>query len=254
MKPQIYQHVVAEEVAKRLIARLDYMKLQPKRMLDLGGTVSYCNKLLSARYPDADVMGLDISEVYAGDDPWPIQSGSIDLIIANLLFPWRQDLSQIFSEVKRLLSRQGTFLFTTLGPDTHKELRASWTGQVDRQEQIPAFCDLHDIGDALLQADFADPVMDMEIIRLRYRKLQTLIDDLRASGDQRLALTRRKTLTGKQRWQDFVDAYQQQADSEGRLPASYEIIYGHAWQAQPKQKKSADGSEISIPLESIGFS
>ena len=255
--------IVAQEAGKRLVERLAYIKLQPTLILDLGCGTGFCAKLLKKQYPDAQVIGLDIAtlmlqqsdslKVCANAAHLPIKSASVDLVVSNTLLPSCEDIGQVISEIKRVLSKQGTFLLTTLGPDTLKEFRASWAA-VDKYPHAQALYDMHDIGDALLQCEFSDPVVDMETLTIRYRRVESLIKDLRESGSQNLSPKQRSTLTGKNRWQQFIKAYQQQADSEGRLPASYEIIYAHAWQNQPKQKKSADGSEISVPVENIGRS
>ena len=253
--------IIAQETGRRLLERLSYIKLQPTTILDLGCATGYCTERLQAQYPDARIISLDIAtkmlqqvstnKVCADAASLPIKSGSIDLIISNLMLPWCDDIGQVIAEIKRVLSPTGTFLLTTYGPDTLKELRASWAA-VDQHPHTQDFYDMHDIGDALLQCGFSDPVVDMETITIRYRTVESLIKDLRESGSQNLSPKRRRTLTGKHRWQQFINTYQAQLDEDGKVPASYEIIYAHAWQTQPKQKRSADGSEISIPIENIG--
>ncbi len=253
--------IIALETGRRLLDRLHYIKLQAGTILDLGCATGYCAEHLQAQFPDATVMGIDIAHnmlqqvttarTCADAASLPIKSGTIDLVISNLLLPWCDDIGQVIGEIKRVLSPQGSFLLTTYGPDTLKELRTSWA-TVDQYTHTQDFYDMHDIGDALLQCGFTDPVVDMENITIRYRAVESLLKDLHESGSQNLSAKKRRTLTGRNHWQQFIKAYQDQADNEGRFPASYEIIYAHAWQSQPKQKQSADGSEISIPIESIG--
>ena len=103
------------------------------------------------------------------------------------------------------------------------------------------FIDMHDIGDALVQAGFTDPVMDMEIVTLTYPDLDTLLQDLRHSGGANAATSRPRGLSGRQEWAAARAAYER-LRRDGRLPATFEIIQGHAWKAAPKT--TDDGRSI----------
>jgi malonyl-CoA O-methyltransferase len=131
-------------------------------------------------------------------------------------------------------------MFSTLGPDTLAELRRAAGGA-----RVHAFADMHDLGDMLLAAGFAEPVMDMERVTLLYADGAALLADLRASG-QTCALAAqpgqaRRGLAGR----GFLAALKERLDAqrrEGRLPVTFEVVYGHAWKAAPK--RSADGREV----------
>jgi malonyl-CoA O-methyltransferase len=140
----------------------------------------------------------------------------------------------------------GLFLFTTFGPDTLKELRQAWS-EVDGDSHVSPFLDMHDIGDALVRARFADPVMDVERLTLTYTHARDLMRDLKLLGAHNATHERPRALTGRTRLAAVERAYEHHRDA-GRLPASYEVVYGHAW--APEQKPGAGG--IAIPLSAIG--
>jgi malonyl-CoA O-methyltransferase len=122
----------------------------------------------------------------------------------------------------------GLLLFSTFGPDTLKELRAAWQA-ADDGVHVHDFTDMHDLGDALVRARFADPVMDVERLTLTYSDVEGVLQDLKAIGAHNAARERPRALTGKARFARFRAAYEGFRNSDGRLPASHEVVYGHAW-------------------------
>jgi malonyl-CoA O-methyltransferase len=252
------------EIGARLIERLDYIRLQPARILDLGaGTGAFSNALLK-RYRKADVIALDIAEnmlqrvpsragwfrrprcVCADGELLPFADNSFDLIFSNLMLQWCVDLESTLSELRRVLAPGGLLMFTTLGPDTLMELRASWEA-VDGYTHVNAFIDMHDVGDCLVKTRWAEPVMDSERITVTYRKLRTLMDDLKQIGAHNVTLGRPGGLTGRRRMQQLAEAYEGYR-VDGVLPASYEVVYGHAW--SPLNKPSS-GPGNAVPLASL---
>ena len=176
----------------------------------------------------------------------PLADGSIDLIVSNATLQWCNDLGATFAECLRVLSPGGLLMFTTFGPDTLQELRAAWSS-VDGDSHVSPFPDMHDVGDALVRARFADPVMDVERLTLTYPQVQG--PDDRPEGHRRPQChpQRPRGLTGPRRLAAVHAAYEAHR-REGRLPASYEVVYGHAW--APEQKPMAGG--IAVPLSAIG--
>ena len=139
-------------------------------------------------------------------------------------------------------------MFTTLGPDTLKELRHAWL-QEDRRAHVNAFFDMHDIGDTLMQAGFSDPVMDVEHITLTYKEVIPLMKELKAIGAHNVTLGRQRGLTGKTKMQKLFTAYEN-FRQDGVLPCTYEVVYGHAWKLNKSQTKNSN-DHSRIPVSSI---
>lgn len=237
--------VLQREVGTRLLERLDLMRLQPQRILDLGCGTGQCIESLFGRYRKARVVALDIAQpmlryagcrgrwlrrpqtVCADAERLPFSDNSFDLVFSNLMLQWCTDLDAAFKELRRVLRPGGLLLFSSFGPDTLKELRASWRA-VDQYAHVNTFLDMHDVGDALVRARFADPVMDVEHLTVTYPDVWQLMRELKQIGAHNVTGGRPRGLTGKQRIQKLVEAYEQ-FRSDGVLPASYEIVNGHAW-------------------------
>ena len=252
------------EIGQRLIERLQLIRLQPVAILDLGAGTGTFSKALLQRYRKADVIALDVALnmlrhtqrrgswfrkprcVCSDAERLPFADDSFDFIFSNLMLQWCMDLDSVFTELRRVLAPGGLLMFTTLGPDTLKELRASWEA-VDGYTHVNSFIDMHDVGDALMNTHWAEPVMDAERITVTYREVRTLMQDLKHLGAHNVTVGRPRGLTGKQRWQQVAGAYEQ-FRVDGVLPASYEVVYGHAW--SPLNKQAAAG-QIEVPLASL---
>jgi malonyl-CoA O-methyltransferase len=255
---------LAREVERRMAERLAYVRHDPARILDAGSAGAGC-AALRTRYPAAEVLAIDSAlerlkrsrdvralaeralalvrgsrerRVCADFSMLPLGPGACEMVWSNLALAWSTDLGATVREWHRVLSVGGLLMFSTYGPDTLKELRAAY---VDTVPHVHPFLDMHDIGDALVAAGFADPVMDMEPIMLTYGNLDGLVADLRATGQRNAHAERRRALTGARRWARASAAYAALARG-GRLPATFEIVYGHAWKAAPRM--AADGRAI----------
>jgi len=152
------------------------------------------------------------------------------MVFSNLMLQWCPEPDPVLVEVRRVLRGQGVFLFTTLGPDTLNELRSSWAAVADHDHVHP-FIDMHDIGDALIRAGFVEPVMDVERLTLTYEDVRTLMQDLRSIGARNASSERPRGLLGPRRLAAVVQAYER-FRRDGRLPATYEVVYGTAWTPQ----------------------
>ena len=276
--PRAYEHaaVLQREVGRRMLERLEYIKLAPRVVIDAGCGAGYGLKGLAARFPEARLLALDrvpallplarqalgaaaipgwmrrwlpsgpVEPVAADFDQLPLADGSTGCIWSNLALHWATDPGVTFAEWHRVLEVDGLVLFSMLGPDTLKELRAAW--RAAGGHHVHPFIDMHDVGDLLVHAGFADPVMDMETITLTYRDLDGLFADLRATGSTNAHPARSRGLTGKAAWRTMRSAYEA-TRREGTLPATFEIIYGHAWKPQPRPGR--DGVAV-VRVEDIG--
>lgn len=259
--------VLQREIGERLSERLEVLKLVPAQVLDVGCGTGHLTRALARRYAKATVYGLDIappllrvargkrgwfsrSAFVAGDaERLPIASDSVDLLVSNLALQWCE-LEAAFPEFLRVLRPGGAVFFTTFGPDTLHELRAAWAA-VDSDVHVHRFLDMHDVGDALARAGFADAVMDVERLTLEYADPREVLRDLKALGANNAAGRRAPGLLGKDRFQRFLDAYAAQRVG-GKIPASYEVVFGHAWAPaqKPVSRRRADG-HIAVPLSSL---
>jgi malonyl-CoA O-methyltransferase len=172
-----------------------------------------------------------------------LAEGSVDLILSNFLLPWI-DPDAVFSEFRRVLAPRGLLSFTSLGPDTLRELRSAWA-QVDSSSRVHPFIDMHDLGDALVRAGFAAPVLDVERYTLTYTDVSRLAADLRAVGARNAASDRPKGLTGPRKFAAMQSAYEIHR-RDGRLPATYEVVFGQAWApAAPQRIRGEDRIALS---------
>jgi len=181
----------------------------------------------------------------------PFADGSVDLIVSNLMLQWCDDLDSVFAEFRRVLRPEGLVMFTSFGPDTLKELKQAWQEVDTDYEHVNNFIDMHDIGDALIRAGFGQPVMDMELFTLTYDKPIGVLKDLKAIGATNANTQRNKGLMGKQRFAMMLNAYETlRSSTDHKIPATYEVVHGHAWAAQevikgPNRDKSGH-IEISL--------
>jgi malonyl-CoA O-methyltransferase len=248
--------VLQREVCGRMLERLDCIKLQPARILDAGCGTGWGARQLGNRYRRAEIVALDIAmgmlQEARGASSWwrklfsagaqpclcadieslPLAAGSVELAWSNLTLQWCNDLPATFRGLHRVLRTEGLLMFSTFGPDTLKELRAAFHG-VDGYSHTNRFTDMHDIGDMLVDAGFADPVMEMEIITLTYGDVKAVMRDLRGIGAHNATAGRAPGMMGRQAWNRVLGNYERER-RDGKLPATFEIIYGHAWKAQPK--------------------
>jgi malonyl-CoA O-methyltransferase len=226
------------EVAARMLARLDYVKLAPRRILDAGSGPP--QRALGKRYPGADVIALDFAlamlrprafrffrkalAVCADMERLPLADAAVDLAWCNMALHWVADPRTAFAEFARVLAPQGLLMFSTLGPDTLKELRAA-AGAA----RVHRFVDMHDLGDMLVAAGFSAPVMDMEMISIDYAADRGLLADLRESGQTSARADRARGLAPRALLERLR-----------ALPAraTFEVVYGHAWSA-PKANQPA---------------
>jgi len=258
--------VLARRVADELLSRLDVVILTPRRIIDLGCGTGYCARELEVRYRRAEVIGIDQAMpmvrtaakarrwrsrkhyLAASAEHVPLADQSVELVVSNLMLAWT-DRATVFREIHRILTPEGLLTFSTFGPDTLKEIRQAWE-TVDSTPHVHPFLDMHDIGDALLESGFAGPVMDVEYITLTYPGLDALLRDLKGCGWQNVLRGRRATLTGRSRFAAFARACDAYRAADGRIPLTFELVYGHAWRApDDAHRPSEDRKRVTVRFE-----
>jgi malonyl-CoA O-methyltransferase len=264
------------EVGARMAARLDYVKVAPALVLDAGCGTGEAVGELATRYAGARVVALDAAlpmvaaaqerarhgrtlaqrllpaswrhknapsapAFVCGDmNELPFAASRFDLVWSNLALQWVNDLPRALAEIHRALNVGGLVTFSTFGPDTLREIRTAFA-TVDGHAHTSRFHDMHDVGDMLVHAGFADPVMDMEHLTLTYREPADLMRELKALGATNATVGRSRGLMGRARWQRALEALDR-LRRDGRIPATYEVVYGHAWKVPAA--RSAEGLPV----------
>lgn len=275
--------VVQREVGNRLLERFDIMRIAPTFVLDVGCGPGTHTAALAGRFPDASVIAIDQSSamvaratpavpkqgwlarltgsnskagkgetrgLVADMSALPLPRDHADVLWSNFALQWANDLPALFAEWNRVLKVGGVMMFTAPGPDTLIELRRAISrDEKEADKHVHRFTDLHDLGDMLVHAGFADPVMDMEVITLEYATTDALWRDLKAQGASNAMQTRSRGLMTPRKLCAIEAALDSGRRGGGPIRISVEVIYGHAWKVAPK--KTAEGHGI-VRLDSIG--
>ncbi len=260
---------IVREVGRRLIERLQWIRLDPRRIVDVGCGAGGAREALLERCPHASWLGIDLSTAMlarietgsvlsrllprhgsrrqlacAEAAALPLADGHADLVFSNLMLHWHPQPHTVFPEWLRVLRVDGLLLFSCFGPDTLKELRRAFATADIAARPMP-FVDMHDFGDMMVAAGFATPVMDVETIRLTYPSPQALLREVAALGgnprDDRTA-----GLVSGRCARALHAALREQGDPDGRIALSFEIAYGHAWKPRPRVQRSS-----TVPLADL---
>ena len=234
------------EVAARLLDQLNFINLKPQLIADLGSGTGSHARALAKRYRKANVINLDLAPqmlakarskapkfwsrqhfLCSDIEAIPITSESFDFVFANLSLQWVANLAVAFTEIRRVMKDGAVIMFSTLGPDTLAELKSAWA-QVSSTPRVNTFFDMHDIGDALVSAGFTDPVLETDRITIEYAEVMDLLRDLKGIGAVNSAADRRRGVTTASRVRQMSEAYEAYRRGD-RLPATYEVVYAHAW-------------------------
>jgi malonyl-CoA O-methyltransferase len=254
--------ILHAQVRESLLERLQLVTLVPRVVLDAGAGTGHGSRALARRYSKALVVALDFSQQMlkvAGEQrSWlrpfervcadaallPFGDASVDLIVSNLLLQWC-DPDAVFAEFRRILTPSGLLSFSAFGPDTLRELRTAW-GQVDTHSHVHQFIDMHDLGDALVRNGFAAPVLDVERFTLRYLDVRKVAADLKATGAHNSTTGAAQGLTSPRKFAAMQAAYER-FRQDGRLPATYEVVFAHAWSpAHTARRAPTDGTSVSL--------
>lgn len=263
------QHdVLQREVQADLLGRLDFYLQTPERVLDVGAGTGRGSALLKKRYPKAQVIAVDLAQpmlhaarkhqgllrpfqrVCAEATALPLPDRSVDVLHSNLCFQWIDDLPALFGECVRVLRPGGLLAFSSFGPDTLKELRAAWAA-VDEHSHVSRFLDMHDVGDAMINAGLRDPVLDVNRYTLTYSEPRALLKELKGLGATHADRGRERNLTGKSHYHGMLAAYEAMR-VDGRIPATWEVVTAHAWGPPPGQaRRTPEGEIATFSLSSL---
>lgn len=253
-------------VAEELLGRLAPFEFRPEAILDLGAGTGRGAAELKRRHRRALVIALDLApgmlreaarhqrlfrrfaRICGDAGRLPLQSNSVDVVFSNLMLQWCDPIDEALAEVRRVLKPQGFFAFSTFGPDTLKELRSAWA-EVDAYSHVNRFLDMHDVGDGLVRAGFLEPVLDVDRLQVTYGDGLSLMRDLKALGARNATAGRSRSLAGRSRLQRVLSAYEAYR-RDGRLPATYEVIYGAAW-GSAGRPATPHGGEVRISPSEI---
>jgi malonyl-CoA O-methyltransferase len=255
---------VHRAAADGLLQRMQAIVIQPRHVVDLGCALGGSSKQLCKRFPKARLLSIDLSwsmlkiarqsrgwfsrarEIQAEAGRLPLTTGSVDCLYANMLLPWIDDLPATLSEFARVLRKDGVFVFSTLGPESLAEIRNAW-GRVDDGLHVHHFADMHDLGDAMMQAGFSDPVLDVDYLSVTYRDAEAIFRDLRAAGAGNSLRDRHPALIGKERMASFRGQLESLA-VDGVIELKLELVFGHAFGRGAR----VGPQEFTLALKDIG--
>ena len=257
--------VLQKKVREEMLSRLDLVKLKPQTILDAGCGTGHGGLSLSKKFKAARVVALDVAPVMlhvaqanqsliqrylkplqpicADIEQLPLAGDSVELAWSNLAIQWCNDLDAAFTEFHRVLKPEGLLMFSTFGPDTLRELRLA--SSQDNTTSVSRFIDMHDIGDALVRAGFSAPVLDVELYTLTYDTVIDVMRDLKAIGAHNATDGRSRGLKGRGFLQKLAENYEQ-FRSDNKLPATFEVVFGHAWKGKMRDKTKVDDGYAPI--------
>ncbi len=259
------------EVANRLMERLDGLRFEPEVVVDVGSGPGIQARALAERYRGTRVIAIDwalpmLEHAAARSGRWrkrfervaadahalPLAESSVDLLYSNLMLHWCEDLPALLNAFRRALKPGGLMLVSTFGPDTLSELRQSWQ-QIGERARVSPFADVQTIGDSMLRAGFAEPVLDTDWITTTYRRPRDLLHELKAVGETFAGPGRSRGLTPPSRIEALLEAYAGFRLDSGLYPATWEVVYASAWApAEGAPIRSFHGDEASVSVASIG--
>jgi malonyl-CoA O-methyltransferase len=237
-------------ISCNLIDRLKTIKLDPLHILDLGCGTGTNGLNLRRKYKKSRIINYDFSEnmlkmarikqkkiILGGLNPYsyicadieaiPLEENSLDLVWSSSTLQWCNDLDLVFNQVKKILKPRGLFIFSTFGPNTLNELREI-TENLFNEKKTSTFIDMNNIGNLLMHSGFINPTLDVENLTVKYKEVEKLFKDIKSIGATNGNVSKNRGLSGRSFTKKIIDNYEAYRENN-LLPASYEVIYGHAW-------------------------
>ena len=242
------------EVARRMAERLPVVRLTPSVVVDWWSHAGGSRELLKAAYPCARRVLVEpeaaidrpperwwlsiVRRAPLSIDSSALQPDAAQLVWANMMLHAVDDPGSMIEQWRRALAVDGFLMFSTLGPDSLAGLRDIYRDAGWGKPHAP-FVDMHDLGDMLVGAGFADPVMDQERMRLTWATPAALLAELRTLGIN--ADPSRHAGLRTPRWRARLEAaLAERAAADGRIALDFEIVYGHAFNPPPRAKVEAE--------------
>jgi SAM-dependent methyltransferase len=239
---------VADELGERLSA-----VLRPfERAVDLGTPTDAVRRVLAvngkietivAAESSAARTAASIAHVAADEQALPFADGSLDLVVSALSLQFVNDLPGTLIQIRRALKPDGLLLAALIGGDTLTELREAFAEAESEVEggaspRVSPFADMRDLGALLQRAGFALPVVDSERLTVRYPSVFALMRDLRRMGATNVLIERRRVPLKRATLAKMTEIYSRRfADADGRLRASFEIVWLSGWAPHDSQQK-----------------
>ncbi len=268
--------ILQKQVREEMLSRLDLVKLTPQTILDAGCGTGLGSHALQKKYGAAQVVSLDFAYpmlqktrktytnvgllhvlkslvgltqqnlVCADIEALPLANASVGMVWSNLAIQWCNDLDAALQEFHRVLQPEGLLMFSTFGPDTLRELRvATDSASGNAHTSVSRFIDMHDIGDALVRAGFSAPVLDVERFTLTYDDVKSVMRDLKSIGAHNATDGRARGLLGRGYF-TRLEAQYEQFRQDGKLPATFEVVYAHAWRGKDKPQHDDGVAHITF--------
>jgi malonyl-CoA O-methyltransferase len=259
-----------QRARSELLERLEYFRLTPQMVLDVGAGTCQASGALARRFTHARVLAIDLAwgmlaaaprarwraryaRICADASALPLPAGSADLVFSNLMLQWCDRPGLLLAELARVLKPGGVLVFSSFGPASLQELREAWS-TVDAGAHVSEFADLPQLGDALMMTGFVEPVLDTERVQRHYADAYALMRELKHIGAHNAARERSRGLTGRHRMARMISAYERLRTSAG-LPATYELIFGAAFRGEARDaalsSSLTSSGEYTVPVGSL---